>query len=170
MLILCVCTKHTLKPIPTRIPSQILFQVARPSVRRFHAIFCQWKWNRRLIDFVCIYSKGKIYNSINIAAVTTLAETSEVTTYKKTSSCTRGGNHTRTQLKQNMLLVKVGKFGLIQSASISILTVEQLRNHTIVKDKTSEKRFSKDLELNPICSSHTTFYIKRNNSHETQRF
>lgn len=76
----------------------------------------------------------------------------------------------RTQLKQNMLRVKVRKFGLIQSASISILIVEQLRNHTTFKDKTSEKLFSKDLELNPICSSHTTFYIKRNDSHETQRF
>lgn len=76
----------------------------------------------------------------------------------------------RTGLKQNMLRVKVGKFGLIQSASISMLIVEQLRNHTIVKDKTSEKLFSKDLQLNPICSSHTTFYRKRNDSHETQRF
>lgn len=58
------------------------------------------------------------------------------------------------------------KFRLIQSASILILIVEQLLNHTIVKDKTSEKLFPKDSELKPICSLHTTFYIKLNNSHE----
>lgn len=50
----------------------------------------------------------------------------------------------RTQLKQKMLRVKVGKFRLIQSASISMLIVEQLRNHTIGKDKTSEKLFFKE--------------------------
>lgn len=56
---------------------------------------------------------------------------------------------------------------LIQSASILILIVEQLLNHTIVKDKTSKKLIPKDLELKPICSLHrTSFYIKLNNSHE----
>lgn len=129
------------------------------SVGGFHPIFCQWQWNRRLIDSICIYSKGKIYNSINIAA-TTLAETSVVTTYEKTSSCTRGADHTWEQFSRWAVTSQAAeyatsngrKFRLIQSASISILTVEQLLHRTSVKDKTSDKLFSKNLELKPICS------------------
>lgn len=60
---------------------------------KVHLLVLRWtgKTTTLLFSSICIYSKGKIYNSINIVA-TTLAKTSlrVRSTFNKTRSCTRG--------------------------------------------------------------------------------